>query len=295
MTIDIFLDVNVARLSHVQWEQELEHLVQGGKAPQALQSHEDCALGRWIYGRGLATYAKNRDLWALKEAHKEFHHRADEVVTLMEKGDTPGAKAVMERIGQLSREVVYRLTGMELAVLQRDWRSRALLHPGRMLDRLMGRPASHKMFPMIASTVPRKRLGIGRSKVERRAILLDANAARLTHVMWIQDLEHSFRHRGKGVQVQPAEECDLGVWIHGEGHDEFGSAPEFLALDQKHKEFHRYAQKTIASLSHGEYQHADTAYQHAIQLSQEIVVLLTRIELNFEDAKSLSKRIRSLL
>ncbi len=288
-----YLDVNVARLAHVRWEQELERLIADGAPPVGLQSHEDCDLGRWIYGRGLNRYGHEQEIWSLKTAHKRFHLAADDVVLHAGKGRGAAAESSMEQVRGLSREIVYLLTGLELSVLRQEHRRAAFHTPSNFFKGLLG--IALPPFPTVLDDAPRRRFRIPGGDRRRRAFLLDANAARLNHVMWAKDLEKGFRRHGKGVALQASEECGLGVWLHGGATRELRRDEDYETLDASHKAFHRRAAETLSALRRKDYRRADDAYQKVVRLSQDIVSLLTRIEFRMEDSRSLARRIHAVL
>ena len=295
MSINVLLDVNVARLVHVRWEQELERLIRGGDKAVELQGHEDCELGRWIYGRGLTTYGKLRDVWALKDAHKRFHRSAAEVLRLTEAGETAAAEESMQRVRRLSRETLHLLTSLELEVMMRDHARQLPFRARAFLGRLLGGRSGLRISLRGAPPPPRRGFGLRFGRESRLVALLNINAARLAHVMWTRDLEGAFRRRGRGVRLQPCEECELGVWIHGPGRAVFGSAEEFQELDAVHKAFHAGVEKTVAALRCGDFNRADDIYQTVIERSHDVVYLLTTIEVMFEDTRDLNRRISPLL
>jgi len=89
------LDVNTARLAHLRWELALEASVEGRGSHAPLQGHEDCALGHWIYGTGLARYGKHNSVWQLKSTHKKFHHLAEETAVALAAGAQDRARETM--------------------------------------------------------------------------------------------------------------------------------------------------------------------------------------------------------
>ncbi len=81
-------------------------------------SPTQCALGKWLYGRGLKDYSGIREINQVEAAHKRFHELVREVVALKAKGDTAGAEHGFLEIGPASRKVVELLTKAERKVQQ---------------------------------------------------------------------------------------------------------------------------------------------------------------------------------
>ncbi len=286
MSLDINLDVNIARIIHLKWEEQLEGLIQG-KASENLKlsSHEDCDLGIWIYSSGLQKYAQRPEIWALKDVHKAFHHHALEVIQAVAAGDPDQAETAMQQVRNLSKEIIYQLTHMELAIIESQSGA------GGLLRRLTGQGSQHSPLSMVqvsdAKGIPFLRQ---RSK-SLGAMLLNVNVARLIHMRWTQELERSFRKRGRKLAPQPAEECDLGVWLHGAALKHYQDSETFLKLDEVHKRFHHGADRTISFLNRRHYQDADKAYDTVKELSRDVVFLLTKIEREIEESPSLFQRL----
>ena len=80
--MNIDLDINAARLAHVGWEFEVERVISGKQASQALLIHKECALGRWVTERGLTKYEMYEEIFALNNEHKRFHAVADKIIGL---------------------------------------------------------------------------------------------------------------------------------------------------------------------------------------------------------------------
>jgi hypothetical protein len=285
MPLDINLDVNIARIVHLQWEQQLENLVQDADAQGvSLSSHEDCDLGIWIYGIGLQKYAQRQEIWALKEVHKAFHQAADEVARSVAAGKHALAQDAMLRVRELSRDIIYRLTAMELAIFESQRRT-----PRQFLQQLGGgRGTDLRMVQLVDA----KGLRYFRRRKQRLgAMLLNVNVARLTHMRWTRALEQSFRKRGRNLPPQGAEECELGVWLHSADLKPYQDRPSFVQLDEVHKRFHQLSARTIAALNRHHYPEADNHYEQVKQLSRDVVFLLTRIEMEIEHAPSLLQRL----
>jgi methyl-accepting chemotaxis protein len=75
------------------------------------------------------------------------------------------------------------------------------------------------------------------------------------------------------------DQCPLGRWIHGAGGQAWGHRPTFVALLDKHAEFHRTAGEVAVQINAGQYAQAErligsgTAFS---QVSTEVATLLTR-------------------
>lgn len=54
------------------------------------------------------------------------------------------------------------------------------------------------------------------------------------------------------AQVCKDDQCDLGKWIHGEGHHQMGGKPEFLEVKGSHAHFHKVAGDVLTSARRGD-------------------------------------------
>ncbi|MEO5342862.1 MAG: CZB domain-containing protein [Gammaproteobacteria bacterium SHHR-1] len=286
MSLDINLDVNIARVIHLKWEEQLEALIRGKSGDDLrLSSHEDCDLGVWIYSSGLQKYAQRPEIWALKDVHKAFHRHALEVTQAVAAGDEAAAEAAMQQVRGLSKEIIYQLTQMELAIIE------SRQGGGGLLRRVIGGGPVRSPLAMVQTSDAKGLPFLRQRSKNLGAMLLNVNVARLIHMRWTQELERSFRKRGRKLAPQPAEECDLGVWLHGAALKHYQDSETFLKLDEVHKRFHHNADRTISFLNRRHYQDADKAYDNVKELSRDVVFLLTRIEREIEDYPSLFQRL----
>ncbi len=295
MEFDINLDVNVARLTHAEWETELERLAKGSHKESVPHIHANCDLGRWIYGRGLRKYGDFGEIWQLKEVHNIFHSVADDIIQQKVQGRADLATDMLDQVRNHSRDIIYLLTSLELAVLQRKRKTPLLDKTGNFLSQLLGSEPTTKPFPMILYQEPKSWLRFRKKKLSSLAFMLDINAARLNHVQWVQNLQRAFNRLSRGKHIQTADECGLGLWLDAMNNTEFRGDAKFEALDEAHREFHDLSSKTLKALHKQDVKGADDNYQKVILLSQDIVLQLTHIELRLQNSKTLFRRLQSIL
>jgi methyl-accepting chemotaxis protein len=77
------------------------------------------------------------------------------------------------------------------------------------------------------------------------------------------------------------DRCPLGQWLHGEGGQQWGSKPRFVALLSKHAEFHQVAGGVAKQINQGHLAEADAerligSGTHFAQVSTEVTTLLTQ-------------------
>jgi len=272
------LDVNSARLAHLRWELALEALLDGSGGHRSLQGHEDCELGHWIYGTGLARYGKHSSVWQLKSAHKRFHHIAEETVVAHAAGADERAKQTMATLRRLSGEILYLLTALELDAIETAMdQMREKTIPSRLMRMFLPKPQPVDMLSVRYHGDPGS---------DHPA--LNVTGVRLAHLKWIRDLQWAFRGHGRTKAVQPCEECSLGIWIHGAATRDLASTELLKGLDAAHKRFHREVNLVLSSLAHDQRRNADEAYEEALACSGQIVTLLTRLQLDLSGSNLLS-------
>ena len=145
MPIDINLDVNVARLVHLEWANQVEtYLAAGGdgRAENTCQSHEDCDLGIWIHAIGLKKYRHIGDIKTLNRVHVRFHDAVERAFSCMDGGAKEEAGRALAEVQQLSKDVVFLLTSIELHVIERQRKKDMVLHPVRALRSALSREVS---------------------------------------------------------------------------------------------------------------------------------------------------------
>lgn len=295
MDMDITLDVNVARLAHAEWELELERLASGGSGANLPHIHARCDLGRWVFGRGLRKYGNFTEMWKLKETHGEFHMVSDEVIRLKAEGSEERVLEKLKPLRKLSREIVYLLTGLELAVLLKKQKAPLWSRAGKLFTQLVSGEAATQPFSMILQEAPKSWFAFRQKNLSRLATMLDVNAARLNHVMMVHNLEASFNRLSRGNHLLNADECGLGLWMEAMDHSELHNDPKFETLDSTHRAFHDLSKKTLGALHRQDYRGADKDYQLVIGLSRDIVFQLTHLELTLQDSKTLDRRMKSIL
>ncbi|MBF0604899.1 MAG: CZB domain-containing protein [Nitrospirae bacterium] len=257
------LDVNIARISHLRWELELEAVALGANKTLHMPKHQDCELGIWLHSRGQQQIENRSLLEGLLSWHKQFHQTAELIMLHGPSTQSPPLpKGKMdELLAQLrssSRHIVTLLTQAELEFYGDELKIPSTSQPlAKFVTRLFQGP----------HTAASETIGI-----------LEIGHARLVHLQWANHLPDTFRNRGRHVSLEPAELCALGVWIHGTGLKRFGQINELVLCDQAHTAFHTRAAETLRNLRKHRDEHADRAYAEVLNLSKEIIYLLSVIE-----------------
>jgi hypothetical protein len=262
------LDIDFARMAHLNWEQELESMVKKGTVPKKLQSHKDCDLGAWLHVTGTKKYKGNRAINQLIDVHKTFHTIADRVSNDIKMYDQLSLRMDMKKIRGLSREIIFLLTAIELSSLEMQRRGNILTNPIKSLLR--------KLFESSNSPIS------GNNK------LLEIGHARLVHLQWSRNLLTAFQDWGNNSALESAGKCSLGAWINMIGKERYESIPEIKELDIMHQEFHKKAEETVRALRKKNIKQSDHSYEKMLDYSTEVIYLLSVLELRLIDSDEIA-------
>jgi chemotaxis protein histidine kinase CheA len=116
------LDFTQARLKHTLWMDRLRKVLDGHSTItlEEAGSHEDCALGTWLYGHALKEYAALKEMKLLEDKHKHIHELVREVVSHSLAGDAGKAEDGLARVDAASKEVVGLLNAQERCAIERN-------------------------------------------------------------------------------------------------------------------------------------------------------------------------------
>ncbi|WP_150105454.1 methyl-accepting chemotaxis protein [Leptothrix cholodnii] len=109
----------------------------------------------------------------------------------------------------------------------------------------------------------------------------DFDKAIEAHRQWKVKLRQAIASHDKldADKICRDDQCPLGQWIHGPGGTQWGTRPTFVALLQKHAEFHQTAGGLARQINAGHYAQAEQligAGSPFAQVSTEVATILTR-------------------
>ena len=115
------LDFSTARKAHLAWKARLQDVLNGKLAMTEQQggSHKECALGKWLYGRGLKEFGSLSVMQELEKAHLEFHAHVRGLLRSKASGDLRQAEEELSRVDALSKDVVSILERFEDEVVSK--------------------------------------------------------------------------------------------------------------------------------------------------------------------------------
>ncbi len=109
---------------------------------------------------------------------------------------------------------------------------------------------------------------------------LDFFKARTAHLAWRQrirdflDGKQSLTH----AEAVSHRDCVLGKWLYHAGMATYGHIPEMQRMEKSHEQLHAVIRDIIALKEAGKYAQAESRFAEIEQLSDEIVMLLHRVE-----------------
>jgi chemotaxis protein histidine kinase CheA len=109
---------------------------------------------------------------------------------------------------------------------------------------------------------------------------VDFTAVREMHLRWRNRLTRLLDGQediGLDQLVSP-DRCELGKWMRGPGTLKFGERPEFVHLDNIHKEIHTAVQKVVEFHHGGNSAKARDALSKVYSLSNDVVYALAKLE-----------------
>ncbi|MBF0338183.1 MAG: CZB domain-containing protein [Nitrospirae bacterium] len=118
------IDITIARITHVEWEYQLELALQKRNLVINMRPYNECELGIWLYSTALKMYQEIPEIELLENEHKLFHMAADKVVKwhnspkISPRYDAQ-AQIDFEEVQQKSKEIIYLLTMLEFKMLMK--------------------------------------------------------------------------------------------------------------------------------------------------------------------------------
>ncbi len=122
---------------------------------------------------------------------------------------------------------------------------------------------------------------LAEAEVQRRSEDFDFDAAIDAHRQWKVKLRRAIAERSRldADTLCRDDRCPLGQWLHGAGGKRWGTQPGFVALLEKHAEFHATAGAVARQINAGAYADAERLIGSGsafASVSSEVATLLTR-------------------
>ena len=109
---------------------------------------------------------------------------------------------------------------------------------------------------------------------------LDLSKAKAAHLAWKARLR-AFLNGQQSISEQQAvshTDCDFGKWYYSEGLANYGHIPELKEVEKPHAELHKLIKEIVQLKKQNRENDAERAYEHVIELSEQIVGLLDAAE-----------------
>jgi methyl-accepting chemotaxis protein len=137
----------------------------------------------------------------------------------------------------------------------------------------------------LAALVARFQLPAGLEAIAPREVAVvkdfDFDKAIDAHRQWKVRLRKAIADHGQldADTICRDDQCPLGQWLHGPGGQQWGHKPGFVALLDKHADFHRSAGDVARRINAGSYEDAERLIGSGspfAQASNEVAMLLTQ-------------------
>lgn len=113
------LDFEQARARHTLFKTNLRSILYGAAINHApVLSHQECAVGKWIYGHALADYGHIPEMRELEKVHADIHTCARELVALYESGKVDEAREGLSTMEFIADNLVTLLSAVEFKIKQ---------------------------------------------------------------------------------------------------------------------------------------------------------------------------------
>lgn len=117
-------------------------------------------------------------------------------------------------------------------------------------------------------------------RLKSAATGFDGNAARRAHAQWISRLSALLNGKESLTEDQVADhtKCCFGQWYYGPGSAQYGSLPEFRAIEGQHAHIHQAARSIVRLFHHGEKAEAAKLLSEMATATRELMMLLEQLE-----------------
>jgi hypothetical protein len=112
-------------------------------------------------------------------------------------------------------------------------------------------------------------------------VTFDINKARAIHLGWVIRIENILE---SGPEQAPCalpyyQNCELGIWLHGEGRTRYRKFEDIRRLVVEHRRFHHGIEHVLLAIHSGDPQKAQKLLGDVRYISKDIIYLLTLLEL----------------
>ncbi len=115
---DAVLEIQSAMVAHGKWVQRLYRMYYAGERidPSEVDDPRECRFGKWYYGKGVGECGSLKEFSSLDTPHRELHQHAKAAVEARMRGESDRTLQEIERVEELSREMVSSLQTLAQAV-----------------------------------------------------------------------------------------------------------------------------------------------------------------------------------
>ena len=113
------------------------------------------------------------------------------------------------------------------------------------------------------------------------SVTFDINKARLVHLDWVIRIEKSLELGPDSAPcaLQHYQDCELGLWLHGEGRSKYRQYDDIRQLTVEHRRFHHAVEHLLIAIHDGNQVKSKEILIGVRHMSKDIIYLLTLLEL----------------
>lgn len=118
-------------------------------------------------------------------------------------------------------------------------------------------------------------------------------ALKQAHLVWVDRLQDMLLGHAtiSAKDVNDHTNCGLGRWYYGRGQAEFGSLPEFVAIEAPHQQLHQAVQQVVRAYNAGKTEEAKLGINEVAYLSQQVIDAIDSLEARVQNQPQMVEAI----
>ncbi|GAB4460155.1 MAG: methyl-accepting chemotaxis protein [Anaerolineae bacterium] len=111
-------------------------------------------------------------------------------------------------------------------------------------------------------------------------LLTQFEALKHAHMVWVDRLQDMLMGKVtiSSDDVNDHTNCVLGRWYYGRGQLDFGTLPEFAAIEEPHRQLHQTVSQVVTAYNQGRLEQAKNGINEVAYLSQQVIDAIESIE-----------------
>lgn len=107
-TLDIKMDLSMAKLKHMSWRIRIRDFLDGKTVLTRAEavSHTDCDFGKWLYSAGLREYSSIPEMKDVEAEHRQLHALVHSIIDDKNTGNVAKAEEDYRSLSNTSNKVI---------------------------------------------------------------------------------------------------------------------------------------------------------------------------------------------